>query len=132
MPGQLWHRPGTDVQRGFLRRRHLGQSRRNRGEVPMNPGFFTVSYRTLINTGLQPGGRGVDEVSRFSGFGSVGEAVKTAVVLRSFVTGLKPGVNGRAATLPGETAPRVNRKSKIVNRTWLPDMDLNHDKQIQS
>ena len=26
----------------------------------------------------------------------------------------------------------VNRKSKIVNREWLPDMDLNHDKQIQS
>ena len=26
----------------------------------------------------------------------------------------------------------VNRKSKIVNATWLPDMDLNHDKQIQS
>ncbi len=27
---------------------------------------------------------------------------------------------------------RVNRKSKIANRNWLPDMDLNHDKQIQS
>ena len=26
----------------------------------------------------------------------------------------------------------VNRKSKIVNGVWLPDMDLNHDKQIQS
>ena len=26
----------------------------------------------------------------------------------------------------------VNRKSKIVNGDWLPDMDLNHDKQIQS
>ena len=26
----------------------------------------------------------------------------------------------------------VNRKSKIVNAKWLPDMDLNHDKQIQS
>src|SRR5262245_54069672 len=26
----------------------------------------------------------------------------------------------------------VNRKSKIVNGSWLPDMDLNHDKQIQS
>ena len=26
----------------------------------------------------------------------------------------------------------VNRKSKIVNGEWLPDMDLNHDKQIQS
>ncbi len=26
----------------------------------------------------------------------------------------------------------VNRKSKIVNGRWLPDMDLNHDKQIQS
>ena len=25
-----------------------------------------------------------------------------------------------------------NRKSKIVNGRWLPDMDLNHDKQIQS
>ena len=25
-----------------------------------------------------------------------------------------------------------NRKSKIVNGEWLPDMDLNHDKQIQS
>ena len=25
-----------------------------------------------------------------------------------------------------------NRKSEIVNRDWLPDMDLNHDKQIQS
>ena len=25
-----------------------------------------------------------------------------------------------------------NRKSKIVNGSWLPDMDLNHDKQIQS
>ena len=25
-----------------------------------------------------------------------------------------------------------NRKSKIVNGDWLPDMDLNHDKQIQS
>jgi hypothetical protein len=23
-------------------------------------------------------------------------------------------------------------KSKIVNAGWLPDMDLNHDKQIQS
>ena len=32
------------------------------------------------------------------------------------------------------TAPmkRVNRKSRIVNGDWLPDMDLNHDKQIQS
>ena len=28
--------------------------------------------------------------------------------------------------------PIVNRKSKIVNEGWLPDMDLNHDKQIQS
>ena len=26
----------------------------------------------------------------------------------------------------------VNRKSEIVNGGWLPDMDLNHDKQIQS
>jgi hypothetical protein len=26
----------------------------------------------------------------------------------------------------------VNRKSKIANGNWLPDMDLNHDKQIQS
>ena len=26
----------------------------------------------------------------------------------------------------------VNRQSKIVNGGWLPDMDLNHDKQIQS
>ena len=26
----------------------------------------------------------------------------------------------------------VNRKSEIENRDWLPDMDLNHDKQIQS
>jgi hypothetical protein len=26
----------------------------------------------------------------------------------------------------------VNRKSEIVNGKWLPDMDLNHDKQIQS
>ena len=25
-----------------------------------------------------------------------------------------------------------NPKSKIVNGEWLPDMDLNHDKQIQS
>ena len=28
--------------------------------------------------------------------------------------------------------PIVNRKSKIRNGSWLPDMDLNHDKQIQS
>jgi hypothetical protein len=27
---------------------------------------------------------------------------------------------------------RVNRKSEIGNVSWLPDMDLNHDKQIQS
>ena len=27
---------------------------------------------------------------------------------------------------------RVNHQSKIVNAGWLPDMDLNHDKQIQS
>lgn len=26
----------------------------------------------------------------------------------------------------------VNRKPEIVNGRWLPDMDLNHDKQIQS
>ena len=26
----------------------------------------------------------------------------------------------------------VNRKSEIGNGSWLPDMDLNHDKQIQS
>ena len=26
----------------------------------------------------------------------------------------------------------VNRKSEIANVSWLPDMDLNHDKQIQS
>ena len=26
----------------------------------------------------------------------------------------------------------VNCKSEIVNGNWLPDMDLNHDKQIQS
>ena len=26
----------------------------------------------------------------------------------------------------------VNRKSEIANGSWLPDMDLNHDKQIQS
>lgn len=26
----------------------------------------------------------------------------------------------------------VNLKSEIVNGEWLPDMDLNHDKQIQS
>jgi hypothetical protein len=26
----------------------------------------------------------------------------------------------------------VNRKSEIVKGEWLPDMDLNHDKQIQS
>ena len=26
----------------------------------------------------------------------------------------------------------LNRKSKIENGEWLPDMDLNHDKQIQS
>ena len=27
---------------------------------------------------------------------------------------------------------RVNHKSQIGNGDWLPDMDLNHDKQIQS
>ena len=26
----------------------------------------------------------------------------------------------------------VNRQSKIVNGNWLPDIDLNYDKQIQS
>ena len=26
----------------------------------------------------------------------------------------------------------VHRRSSIVNGGWLPDMDLNHDKQIQS
>ena len=26
----------------------------------------------------------------------------------------------------------VNHKSEIANKEWLPDMDLNHDKQIQS
>ena len=26
----------------------------------------------------------------------------------------------------------ANRKSEIVNENWLPDMDLNHDKVIQS
>ncbi len=26
----------------------------------------------------------------------------------------------------------VNRNPQIVNGNWLPDMDLNHDKQIQS
>ena len=26
----------------------------------------------------------------------------------------------------------VNRKSQIANEEWLPDMDLNHAKQIQS
>ena len=26
----------------------------------------------------------------------------------------------------------VNRQSKIGNGSWLPDMDLNHDKVIQS
>ena len=26
----------------------------------------------------------------------------------------------------------VNRKSQMANGKWLPDMDLNHDKQIQS
>jgi hypothetical protein len=26
----------------------------------------------------------------------------------------------------------VNRQSEIANGKWLPDMDLNHDKQIQS
>ena len=26
----------------------------------------------------------------------------------------------------------ANRKSEIANGKWLPDMDLNHDKQIQS
>ena len=26
----------------------------------------------------------------------------------------------------------ANRESKIENERWLPDMDLNHDKQIQS
>ena len=28
--------------------------------------------------------------------------------------------------------PIVNRQSEIANGSWLPDMDLNHDKQIQS
>jgi hypothetical protein len=28
--------------------------------------------------------------------------------------------------------PILKRKSGIVNGSWLPDMDLNHDKQIQS
>ena len=27
---------------------------------------------------------------------------------------------------------RVRAKSQTVNGDWLPDMDLNHDKQIQS
>ena len=31
-----------------------------------------------------------------------------------------------------EPMPIVNRKLKIVKGRWLPDMDLNHDKQIQS
>src|ERR1041385_8331723 len=26
----------------------------------------------------------------------------------------------------------INHQSKILNEVWLPDMDLNHDKQIQS
>jgi hypothetical protein len=26
----------------------------------------------------------------------------------------------------------INWKSEIANGSWLPDMDLNHDKQIQS
>ena len=30
------------------------------------------------------------------------------------------------------TVKITNQKSKIENEEWLPDMDLNHDKQIQS
>ena len=26
----------------------------------------------------------------------------------------------------------VNHKAEMANGSWLPDMDLNHDKQIQS
>src|SRR5436190_11319748 len=35
---------------------------------------------------------------------------------------------------PNERTPMhlANRKSEIVDGSWLPDMDLNHDKQIQS
>jgi hypothetical protein len=32
----------------------------------------------------------------------------------------------------GDLMKIVNRQSEIVNAGWLPDMDLNHDKQIQS
>jgi hypothetical protein len=31
-----------------------------------------------------------------------------------------------------EEVKTPNRKSQIENEEWLPDMDLNHDKQIQS
>ncbi len=31
-----------------------------------------------------------------------------------------------------KTMDLVNRQSRRANGEWLPDMDLNHDKQIQS
>src|SRR2546423_14734247 len=40
--------------------------------------------------------------------------------------------NVRMSASDSEPMRRINRKSQIVNREWLHDMDLNHDKQIQS
>ena len=37
----------------------------------------------------------------------------------------------RREVRPGELQ-WIHRKSEIANEDWLPDMDLNHDKQIQS
>ena len=39
---------------------------------------------------------------------------------------------GQTKPVNETTMHRVNRKSKIVNGNWLPDKDLNLDKQIQS
>ena len=50
----------------------------------------------------------------------------------SFKRGI--GERQNAMSLPAQrgSLPFVNRKSEIVNGSWLPDMDLNHDKVIQS
>jgi hypothetical protein len=38
----------------------------------------------------------------------------------------------KSLLVANEPQADANRKSPIENGSWLPDMDLNHDKQIQS
>src|SRR5438876_3705229 len=137
MPRELRHRSRDDVQRGFSRRGLARPGRRDSGQVQMRAGAARINppnHAERLAKGLPKAARNARPKRRGKGAararprrhagGAVADARSVSPIVR-----LIQSLGEEKVRLPIPQRPEKVEGAKMI---WLPDMDLNHDKQIQS